>query len=425
VPLRYFVVAQAAFLTALFWAPFRVNDLLDFYYEGHILALTHLLTLGWITMAIMGAAFQLVPIALETTLYSQRLARWQFWLMLVGITAMVGHFWVGRSLGMAMGAGFVLVGVALFLANMGKTLWQVERWDIAAQHVAAALVYLAATALLGTLMALDKIFDLLGGQVLRTIHAHAHLAGLGWISMMLFGMSYRLAPMFSLGDMRDERTARWQFWLLNGGILGVFLSLLLASRWLLPSALVIAAAIGLFLRNMLQILRAGRRPRLDWGLRNVVSAMGSLAILTLVGLWLSSGLMPGEEFAARLAFGYGAFALLGWISIMVVGMTYKMIPFLVWHHRYSDLEGSPPVPSVTQFLGALLPRTGCWLLHAGTLITVGGLVLESGPILQAGTIILSLAGAVFALGLARIYRHLFPSLTPLSDAQASKPLGGL
>lgn len=88
VPLRYFVAAQIAFLTALFWAPFRVSDLLDFYYQGHDLALTHLLTLGWITMTIMGASFQLVPVALETTLYSERMARWQFWLMLLGVPAM-------------------------------------------------------------------------------------------------------------------------------------------------------------------------------------------------------------------------------------------------------------------------------------------------------------------------------------------------
>lgn len=78
-PLRYFAAGQAAFLTATFWAPFQVKDLLDFYHQGHVLALTHLPTLGWITMTVMGAAFQLVPVALETTLYSERLARWHPW----------------------------------------------------------------------------------------------------------------------------------------------------------------------------------------------------------------------------------------------------------------------------------------------------------------------------------------------------------
>ncbi len=423
VPLRYFMAAQGAFIAALLWAPFQVSDLLDFYYQGHDLALTHLLTLGWITMTIMGASFQLVPVALETTLHSERMARWQFWIMLIGVTAMVGHFWTGRHPGMAFGAAFVSIGVVLFLINMGRTLWQLARWDIVARHVAAALAYLAATAVMGNLMALDKIYDFLGGQVLRTIHAHAHLAGIGWVTMMIFGASYKLIPMFSLGELQEERLVRWQFWLLNLGLMGLFWALLLQSGWVLIFALLIAAGVGLFLWKMREVLRTRRRPRLDWGLRHALSAMGYLAVVTLLGLWLATGWLPGEEFGARLAFGYGVLALLGWVSVMIVGMMYKILPFLTWHHRYSDLVGLRPVPPATQFLGELFPRMEFWLLHAGILTTVAGLILESRLLVQAGTIILALAGLTFLLALTRIYRHLVPRLTPLPEVQTAKGQG--
>ncbi len=420
VPLRYFVAAQGAFVTALLWASFRQNDLLDFYYQGHDLALTHLLTLGWITMTIMGASFQLVPVALETTLYSERMARWQFWIMALGVAAMVGHFWIGRHPGMAFGAALVLLAVILFLINMGRTLWQLARWDIVAQHVTAALAYLAATVVLGNLMALDKIYDYLGGQVLRTIHAHAHLAAIGWVTMMIFGASYKLIPMFSLGELREVRLARWQFWLLNAGLVGLFWALLLRSVWALPFAILIAIAVGLFLWKMLEVLRTRRRPRLDWGLRHVLSAIAYLGTSTVLGLWLATGWIANEEFGARLAFGYGVLALLGWVSVTIIGMMYKIIPFLVWHHRYSDLVGLRPVPPATQFLGEALPRMGFWLLHTGILTTVAGLILESGLLVHAGTIILGLAGVVFTLALFRIYRHLIPRLTPLPDVRTAE-----
>ncbi len=418
VPLRYFMAAQGAFLTVLLWVPFRVSDLLDFYYQGHDLAFTHLITLGWITMTIMGASFQLVPVALETTLYSERLARWQFWFMLFGVTAMVGHFWIGRHPGMAFGAGLVLIAVTLFLVNMGRTLWRLPHWDIVALHVAAAQLYLVATAIMGNLMALDKLYDFLGGQVLRTIHAHAHLAGIGWVSMMIFGASYKLIPMFSLGEVQDERGARWQFWLFNIGLVGLFGTLLLQSGWMLFFALLILAAFGLFLWKMVEVLRTRRRPRLDWGLRHALSAMAYLGVLIPLGLWLSVGWFPSEEVGARLAFGYGVLALLGWVSVMIIGMMYKIIPFLVWHHRYSDLVGLRPVPSATQFLGDAIPRAEFWLLHAGILTTVAGLILESALLVQAGTIGLAVAGMAFIICLGQIYRHLIPRLTPLPEVQA-------
>lgn len=417
VPLRYFVTAQVAFVTALLWAPWQVGNLLDFYYQGHTLALTHLLTLGWITMTVMGASFQLVPVALETTLWSERLAGWQFWIMLSGVAMMVSHFWIGHHAGLAFGAGLVLIAVTLFLINMGCTLWQLPRWDIVGRHVAAALVYLAATVIMGNLMALDKIFDFLGGQVLRTIYAHAHLAGIGWITMMIFGASYKLIPMFSLSELHDERSARWEFRLLNGGLVGLYVTLLFQSRWATLFALLIAAAVGLFLRTMRQVLRARRRPRLDWGLRHSLSAMVTLAVLTILGLWLSAGWVPNEEFEARLAFGYGVLALLGWISVTIIGMMYKIIPFLIWHHRYSDLVGLRPVPAATQLLGESTARMEFWLLHAGIAITVAGVIFASGLILQVGTLVLALAGLTFAVVVCRIYSHLVSRLRPLPEAQ--------
>lgn len=417
VPLRYFVTAQAAFVTALLWAPWQVNDLLDFYYQGHDLALTHLLTLGWITMTIMGASFQLVPVALETTLWSERLARWQFWIMLVGVAVIVSHFWIGHHAGLALGAGLVLVAVILFLINMGCTMWQLPRWDIVGRHVAAALVYLAATAIMGNLMALDKIFDFLGGQVLRTIHAHAHLAGIGWVTMMIFGASYKLIPMFSLSELRNERPAYWQFWLLQVGLVGLYVALLLQSQWAILFALLIAAAVGLFLWTMRDVLRARKRPRLDWGLRHSLTAMITLAILTILGLWLTTGWVSSEEFDARLAFGYGVLALLGWISVTIIGMMYKIIPFLIWHHRYSDLVGLRSVPAATQLLGEVTARVEYWLLHAGIVMIVAGVVFASELILQVSTLVLALAGLTFALAMCRIYSHLVPLLTPLPEAQ--------
>lgn len=417
VPLRYFVTAQAAFVAALLWAPWQVDNLLDFYYQGHTLALTHLLTLGWITMTIMGASFQLVPVALETTLWSERLACWQYWIMLVGVSLMVSHFWIGHHHGVAIGAGLVLTAVTLFLINMGRTMWQLPHWDIVGRHVAAALIYLASTAIMGNLMALDKMFDFLGGQVLRTIHAHAHLAGIGWASMMIFGAGYKLIPMFSLSELRDERLPSLQFWLLNVGLVGLYLTLLLHSSLAVLFAILIAAAVGLFLQTMREVLRTRRRPRLDWGLRHSLSALGTLVMVTVLGVWLSTGWVSSDEFGARLTFGYGALALLGWISVMIIGMMYKIIPFLVWHHRYSDLVGLRPVPAATQLLGESTPRTEFWLLCAGIVMTVAGVIFTSWLLLQVGTVTLAMAGLAFAVAVCRIYRHLVPRLTPLPEAQ--------
>src|SRR5262252_1396745 len=63
-PLSYLVVAAAAFVPACAGVPALAGELAGHYYHPRVVALTHTVTLGWITLAIMGASYQLIPIVL-------------------------------------------------------------------------------------------------------------------------------------------------------------------------------------------------------------------------------------------------------------------------------------------------------------------------------------------------------------------------
>ena len=54
-------------------------------------------------------------------------------------------------------------------------------------------VFGAAT--MGVLIGFDKVYHFLPGYVLANVFAHAHLAAIGWASMMVVGVAYRLLPM--------------------------------------------------------------------------------------------------------------------------------------------------------------------------------------------------------------------------------------
>jgi cbb3-type cytochrome oxidase subunit 1 len=256
VPLRYLATAQAAFLLAVTSAPFFAEDLADHYYLSHTFALTHLLTLGWISLTIMGAAYQLIPVALEAQLFSERIARWQYWCMVVGVAGMVAHFWIGEFSGMAWSAALVFVGAVLFAWNMGVTLWRLPRWGIVAKHVVAAVAFFLVAAVVGNLMALDKVLGFWHGEVLNILHAHAHLAALGWATMIIFGVAYRLIPMFALAPDPEERTPTWQFWIFTLGVAGLYPTVLLGSGFQVFFALLVAAGIALFVHQVLRIARA-------------------------------------------------------------------------------------------------------------------------------------------------------------------------
>ena len=69
-------------------------DLLAMYhYTPHLIAITHLFVLGFICSIVMGAMYQLVPVTLETQIFSERLVKFQFAAHVIGFVGMVWAFW--------------------------------------------------------------------------------------------------------------------------------------------------------------------------------------------------------------------------------------------------------------------------------------------------------------------------------------------
>ncbi|UCC61455.1 MAG: hypothetical protein JSV36_11615, partial [Anaerolineae bacterium] len=161
-PFRYFV-ASLAFL-ALFGLllPFNGHLFLGSFLQPGLLALVHILTLGWITTTILGAAFQLVPVALQVSLRTERLANALLPPYLIGVVTLVVGLWQFHVTLMIAGSALLLLIALGYLYLMARTLAQVRHWDVIAWHVAASVALAALIPLLGLLLALQNRYGILG-----------------------------------------------------------------------------------------------------------------------------------------------------------------------------------------------------------------------------------------------------------------------
>jgi cbb3-type cytochrome oxidase subunit 1 len=156
-PLRYLVAATAAFLLAGASLPWLARELAGHYYQPRILALVHTVTLGWITLTIMGASYQIIPIVLERRVWSERLGRWQFVLLVTGTLGMIGHFFIGEWSGLVWGAGLVAVGTVAHLVNAVMSIRGLRPWTFTARLIALALTGFAMTLVFGLALAVNRL----------------------------------------------------------------------------------------------------------------------------------------------------------------------------------------------------------------------------------------------------------------------------
>ena len=446
-PLRFMVAGMLALFAGVILLVLRPEMLATYHYNQHVIAVTHLFVLGWICTIVMGAMYQLVPVALETRLYSEKLAAWQFAFHLVGFTGMVWMFWTWHMEQVGHFGSVLTVGVTLFVYNLARTLRRVPRWNVTATAVASALGWLSLAVCAGLTIAVGKCsyeslsvmapgnpFGILlhGLRSLATftarfdqisaMHAHAHLGALGVFVMLIIGISYKLVPMFTLSALQSRRRALASVALLNAGLLGSFVTILLRHPLKFAFALLVVAGLACYGLEMIAILRARKRRPLDWGLKSFLTAISLLAPLSVLALILSWPGLPLATLTGRLENLYGFLTLAGVISFAIIGMFYKIIPFLVWYGSYSTHIGRRKVPSLADLYSPRLQAAGYWTYVAGLVATSTAVLLGNAAVVAGGCGLLALSLATLGLNVAKILSHLLrPRIEPLNLRPA---LGG-
>jgi hypothetical protein len=359
-----------------------------------VIAVTHCFTLGWITTAIFGALYQLFPVTLGVPARSIALGHVTFGILQTGAVLLFVGTWFWRPVAMALGWGLVLAALALHAWNVVSRRSAATRGQRIGRYVVAGHVGLA----LALLVIGQRIGDMLGvWRVDRLAHlaAHAHLAVVAFGTMIVVGVGSRLLPMFLLSRGHPEWPLAWIGPLAFGGAILFTLGsgLDLAVLRVLGGA-GMAVGLGLYLFLAAQYFRRRTRAGLDLAMAHVVVAHAFLGVAILVGLWLLAA--PG--FDARAAGAYGVLGVMGWLSLLIMGVSYKILPFLTWMHRFSPRVGEPNLPKVAD----LTVRGVAW--GSLTLATLGTALLSIG-IALGGSGVARAGGIAVAVGLWLVVAH--------------------
>ena len=89
-------------------------------------------------------------------------------------------------------------------------------------HIGLAFVSFVGAGVLGVLIGADRDFDVVPGFAITNVYAHAHLAGLGWATLMVIGVGYRLLPMVLPSAMPEGPRVIASLVLVQLGVVGLF-----------------------------------------------------------------------------------------------------------------------------------------------------------------------------------------------------------
>jgi len=354
-PLRFFLAAPWFGVAAGLLLAWRGADAHASRWSPAALAVTHLLTLGYLGLTMAGALLQMLPAVAGLPLRLARAGALAAPPLAAGALLLAGAFLAGRPALFAAAAITLGAAFALLLACLVATL--AGRADRGAIHVVRAMRG-AVAALAGCVTAgLLLAAWLAGGPVLdvaRMVDIHAALGLVGWIACLVLGVSLQVIPMFGPTDPFPAPAAR-----LLAPALALALGAWLACRCWLPDwrwLPALAAALVLAIHTRLALALLARRER---SRRSPLAAYWRLALASLLG---AAALMvwPGEAADAR-ALAIGTFVLAGYAMAAVNGMLYQIVPFLLWFHLRERAQPGARVPRMADLVdGAAMARQRRW-----------------------------------------------------------------
>lgn len=378
------------------------SELTGHHFNPHILAIVHAVVLGWGTMIIFGAAYQLIPVLCEQDLYSYRLAFVSFLFLTTGSLILVWcfwNFWTGNLL--IMGGSLVVLAGCCYLYNVCATIIRSINSTRYQYFIISSAIWFVLTATAGLLLAINLTYNFISRNHMDMLKLHAHAGILGWFMQLICGVGAKLIPMFVLGKVKNDRLLHLSLAFQNLGLVlfmvhGYFRQID-AGIW--GYVLLVLMGIGLWFWYIGQAIRTRIRKKIDLLMRQAIYSL-YIPVFALMSLGLTF-LLRDTKWVTL----YGTFVFLGWMTGLVIGKTFKTLPFIVWNNRYKDVHGNARIPLPKNLYKEHLIRLQTYFFVFALLVLCIAIVVNREGLLQLASAIWVILAALYCYNVGTVVFH--------------------
>ncbi|MGF1613812.1 MAG: hypothetical protein ACFCVA_07795 [Gammaproteobacteria bacterium] len=376
IPLRFFLTAPllgiAAAATLVYYGPVALQTR----WSAATFAITHLITLGYLVLIMVGAMIQLLAVVAGSPLpYTHVIATLVHLTLVVGIVLLTAAFLGGDVLLFGLALVSLALGFAALVAGVAWSLMASRSRHPTVRGMGFATMGLVITVLLGVHLG-ATYSGLSAPPILPAVtDIHAGWGLLGWVTLLIMSVAYQVVPMFQATPDYPVWVVRWLvpavFWTLVAWSVSVLWEWTVGFRgWVLWPTVSLGASVALiavFAAVTLDRQRCRRRHRPDITLWSWRLAMVSALAAAL--LWTIGQVRPSMAADPRYPIALGVLVLVGFAMAVVNGMLYKIVPFLVWLHASLHLKRQGQSRLAAPKMGQVIPvasmRSQVWMQQIG------------------------------------------------------------
>jgi len=347
-PLRFFLTAPLFGILAGILMLLSDTSSLMSRYSIDSIVITHTITIGFFSFVMFGALTQMLPVLAGAKIYKVKIiTQMAHILMSFGLIMMIIGLFENSSLYLSisfisLGMGFGIMIVFILLAISG-----IKNITATVRAMATSIFFAFAIVVMGLFLLYSYITDSHSEFHFIVANIHSVMAIFGFVGILIIGVSFQVLPMFYVAPHFKNFCKHYVVHLISFGLLLWLILNLFAEQYALVGKFLVALFFLAFATTVWKKLNERKRPIVDvtiwyWRASSIFLALGTF-------LWIFDEFFK-NGYIVMVAILIGG----GFIFSILIGMLYKIVPFLVWFHL--NAKGYMSIPTITQMIDKRLAK---------------------------------------------------------------------
>ena len=341
-PLRFFLTAPLFGVLAGILILLSDTTILISRYSTDSIVITHAITIGFFAFIMLGSLTQMLPVLASAKIQNvKNITLISYFLLTLGLLSMIFGLKLDIKLlislsYMMLGIGFLIMILSILYAIKG-----VKHFTATIKGMLASLIFAFMIVLMGMLLLSEYANNSISQYHYILANVHSVWAIFGFSGLLIIGVAFQVLPMFYVAPKFKQFCKKRVVILISIGLF-IWLALnIFAENYALYAKLWIATFFWAFATTVW--LKFNRRKRavsdvtvLYWRAASIFLTLGSF-------LWIFDEFFK-HEYIVMVAILIGG----GFILSIMIGMMYKIVPFLVWFHL--NAMGYMSIPTINEMI---------------------------------------------------------------------------
>ncbi len=347
-PLRFYATAPLFAILAGFLIFFSESSILMSRYSVDSIAITHALTIGFLGFVMLGSLTQMLPVLAGVQIPRVAMvSRVSYYSLVFGTIFMIFGLIMESSPFKILALILLFVGFTMMITVIALAILKVKNFNATVKAMSTSLFFASFTVLMGIFLLYTYINDDFIEYRNMIANVHSVWGIFGFAGILVIGVTFQVLPMFYVAPKFKAFCKKRVVWLISSGLFIWLITSIYYEGLSVLGKFWIAMFFWAFATTVWIKLSKRRRPISDvtvwyWRSASIFLTLGSF-------LWLFDEYFK-HEYVVMVAILLGG----GFILSIMIGMLYKIIPFLVWFHL--NAMGYMTIPTMNEMINKNLGK---------------------------------------------------------------------